>query len=74
MKRITAHIFSSETCIEREDSPEVILCEEKVLKISELREIIRYFWRLDFGDYDLTTINYYDKPAKKVEKCDLTRE
>lgn len=58
MKRITVHIFSHETCIEREDLPEVIICEERVIKISELREIIRCFWRLDFGDYDLTTINY----------------
>lgn len=58
MKRIMVHIFSDETCIEREDSPEVILCEERVFKISELREIIRSFWGLDFGDYDLTAINY----------------
>lgn len=58
MKRITAHIFSNETCIEREDSPEIILCEERVYRILELREIIKYFWGLDFGDYELTTINY----------------
>lgn len=58
MIRITAHIFSNETCIEREDSPEIILCEERVCKISELRDMIRYFWRLNFGDYELTTINY----------------
>lgn len=57
MKKITVHIYNNETCIEREDSSEVILCEEKV-NISELREIIRYFWRLNFGDYDLTTINH----------------
>ncbi len=58
MKRITAHIFSHETIIEREDSNEIILCEEKVDRILKIRDMIKYFWRLDIGEYDLTTIKY----------------
>jgi len=58
MKKITAHIFSDETCIERADSPEIILCEERVYRILKLREIIKYFWKLDAEDYELITIEY----------------
>lgn len=56
MKKIIAFVFSNETNIERNDSSEVIRCEEKVDSEPELKEIIKYFWRLDDDEYELTII------------------
>lgn len=59
MKKITAHIFSNETCIVRDDSSELIICEERVYRKSELQEIIRSFWEFEDGEYELTTVCYF---------------
>lgn len=56
MKKIIAYVFNNETDIERNDSSEVILCEEKVDSEPELQEIIKYHWGLDADEYELTII------------------
>lgn len=56
MIKIIAYIYNDETDIERDDCDEIIICEERVYKISDIREIIKYHWGLDSNDYELTTI------------------
>lgn len=56
MIKIKAFVFNDETDIERTDSSEFILCEEKVDSEPELQEIINYHWGLDANQYELTII------------------
>lgn len=59
MKKITAHIFSTETCIVMDDTSEIIICNERVYSKSELQEIIKSFWELEDEEYELTTVCYF---------------
>lgn len=55
MIEIIVYIYDNETDIERNDSSEVIICEERICSIPALREIIKYHWGLDDDEYVLTT-------------------
>ena len=56
MKKIIAYVLSDETIIERNDSSEVIRCEENIKSKPEIKEIIKYHWGINADEYELTIL------------------